>query len=360
MSSHARTEFFRRARRLIFTGVLPLLFPSPALSAPERAELFPGEKNTARVVVVHDERALEALTPRPEIIRDMVRHGLTLLTRQPDERAAWRALVSTQDIIGLKVHAAPGANSGTRPAVAAAVIESLRDAGVPPRQIVIWDKRWADLQAAGFDTLAARYGARATASLETGYDEKSFYESALAGQPVWGDLEFGRKGDGIGRRSFVTTLLTKQITKVVNLTPLFNHNVTGVSGSLTTLALASVDNTVRFEAHFERLAQAVPEIYALPAVGDRAVLHIVDALLCQYQGEERALLHYSAALKQLRFSRDPVALDVLSLEELERQRRLAGILLSSANTNLMELYRNAALLELGVSERGRIRVETVR
>src|SRR2546430_10094570 len=34
-------------------------------------------------------------------------------------------------------------------------------------------------------------------------------------------------------------------------------------------------------------------------------------------------LHFSATLNQLRFSRDPVALDVLSLAELDRQRQAA-------------------------------------
>ncbi|MBI5774385.1 MAG: DUF362 domain-containing protein [Verrucomicrobia bacterium] len=360
MSSNAPPSFPRHARQFIWAGGLALFIALLAAAAPEKFEVHPGEVSSARVVIVQDSRALEALSPRPEIIRDMVRRGLLHFTRESTEAAAWRSLLSTQDVVGLKVHAAPGANSGTRPAVVAAVIESLRDFGVPPRQIVIWDKRLADLKSSGFDTLAKRYGARVAASLETGYDEKNFYDSALPGQPVFGDLEFGRSAANVGRRSFVTKLLTKKITKIINLTPLFNHNLTGVSGSLSTLALASVDNTIRFESHFSRVAQAVPEIYALPAVGEHVALHIVDALLCQYQGEERALLHYSAALNQLRFSNDPVALDVLSLEELDRQRRAANIYLTSGNTNLMELYRNAALLELGVSERARIRVEEAR
>ena len=53
------------------------------------------------------------------------------------------------------------------------------------------------------------------------------------------------------------------------------------------------------------------------------VLNITDALICQYEGGERGLLHYSATLNELRFSRDPVALDVLSIQELDRQRQLA-------------------------------------
>ena len=68
------------------------------------------------------------------------------------------------------------------------------------------------------------------------------------------------------------------------------------------------------------------------------------------------LLHYSKILNELRFSKDPVALDVLSIQELEKQRRLAGM---SSRTNSMELFQNASLLELGTSDLQNIRVQIV-
>jgi len=137
------------------------------------------------------------------------------------------------------------------------------------------------------------------------------------------------------------------MTKIINITPMMNNNEVGVFGNLFSLADGSVDNFARFESDRDRLARAIPEIYALPSLSDRVVLNITDTLICQYQGEERSLLHYSAILNQLRFSRDPVALDVLSLKELDRQRQLAKV----PDLRLdPDLYNNAALLELGVSD----------
>jgi hypothetical protein len=101
----------------------------------------------------------------------------------------------------------------------------------------------------------------------------------------------------------------------------------------------------------------VPEIYALPILGDRVVLNIVDALICQYEGGERGLLHYSVMLNQLRFSRDPVALDILSIQELDRQRQLTKAPTVKPN---LDLYNNGALLELGVSDIKKIQVEMVK
>ena len=115
----------------------------------------------------------------------------------------------------------------------------------------------------------------------------AFYDTALLEkQLVWGDHDFGKNTETAGRRSYVSNLITHRLTKIINVTPLLNHNLAGVSGNLFTLAMDSVDNTIRFESSPDHLAQAVPEIYALESVGDKVVLNIVDALVCQYQGEE--------------------------------------------------------------------------
>ena len=87
--------------------------------------------------------------------------------------------------------------------------------------------------------------------------------------------------------------------------------------------------------------------------GERVVLSVVDALICQYEGQQQGLLHYSTVLNQLRFSRDPVALDVLSLDEINHQQQLAGV--PATNTN-MDMFNNASLLEIGVSDTNRIDV----
>ncbi len=311
---------------------------------------------TARVVIVEDSFATEAFRPRANRVQIMVNAGVTNLARTADLKSAWLSLVSPRDTVGIKVFSAPGPNSGTRPAVVSAIIEGLLSAGLPPRRIVIWDTRLTDLLLAGFSDVAKKYGVRLTSSTQAGYDEKVYYEKPFVGNPVWGDLEFGRKGPGIGRNSYFSKLLTKEISKIINVTPLLNHDLAGVSGTLYGLAMASTDNIGRFESDPDRLAVAVPEIYGTTNLHDHVVLNITDALICQYEGGERGLLHYSTALNQLRFSKDPVALDVLSIDELERQRKAADAPAIKINR---ELYSNASLLELGVSDLKKISVEKV-
>jgi len=289
----------------------------------------------------------------------MLNRGLATMTGKPAPAAAWRTLVSTQDIVGIKVYSSPGPNSGTRVAVAGGVVEGLLAAKIPSTNIIVWDKQAEDLRQAGFFELSTRYGIRVEGSAAGGYDETNFYtpEKPILGQLLWGDFEFGREGESIGRKSFVSKLVSKGMTKIINIPPLLNHYRAGVSGNLYSLAMGSVDNTMRFEVDSERLAAAVPEIYALPALSDRVVLNIVDALICQYEGEHSIRLHRSATLNELRFSTDPVALDVLSLQELNRQRQAVSL---PASTNRFELFPNASELELGVSDPNNIEVERLK
>jgi hypothetical protein len=318
---------------------------SPGSSAP-----------TARVLTVFNPEAIDAFVPRPAIVKEMVDRGITNFTHKAAVPEAWLSLVSTQDVVGIKVYSLPGKNSGTRAAVVAGVIEGLLKAGLPPKHIVIWDKQTTDLRLAEYFDLADRYGVVVAGSAQAGFDPTNSYESAIIGSLVWGDVEFGLKGLGIGRKSFVSKLVSQEITKIINIPPLLNHNLAGVAGNLYSLAVGSVDNVARFETDPGRLATAVPEIYALPALSDHVVLNIVDALICQYEGGEHSYLHYSATLNELRFSKDPLALDVLSLQELDKQRTAATAPVLKPN---LELYSNAALLELGVNDLKRIQVERI-
>jgi len=338
-------------RSLLF---LLLLLPQLLVAQPSD---FSQPTNTALVVIVQDANATDAFRPREDHVQTMVRRGIIRLTGEKDLREAWLSLVGTQDVIGLKVSSKPGDSSGTRPAVVAAVARGLIAAGVPSRQIIIWDRHEATLRDAGFVSLAEELRVRCAASTAAGWDETNAYDTPLIGNPVFGDLEFEKKGEGVGRKSHVSKLVTSEITKIISITPMLNHATAGVCGHLYGLAMDSVDNVLRFADDPGRLAQAVPEICALPVLGDRVALNITDALICQYEGGQKGLLHYSTMLNQLRFSRDPVALDVLSIKELDVQRRKGKSPNFRPN---VELYRNAALLELGIADPTRIRIETLR
>ncbi len=336
---------------LVGVGLLTAGWGGEAVGANgERGALAP----RARVVVVRDAAATEQFLPQAATVAEMVSRGVTRLTGQTDVAAAWRSLVSTQDVVGIKVMSRPGPISGTRPEVVAAVVQGLKGAGVPAAQIVVWDLRLEDLRAAGYCELAERHGIRVAGSVESGWDESVFLERPLLGALVYGDLEFGRQGPRVGRRSHGSKLVVSGMTRIISIAPLLNHNLVGVSGHLVGLALGSVDNTHRFETSPGELPLVVGDIIEAVGITDRLALGITDALLAQYQGDKRPLLHYSAVVNEVWFSKDVVALDVLALQELENQRQAAGIAQTRVDSSL---YENATVMDLGVSDRRLMDVE---
>ena len=321
------------------------------------ADDVPGPPVRARVVQVENPGATVDFLPQPAVVQEMLRRGMLQWTGKADLKAAWLSVVSPTDVVGLKVFSHPGANSGTRPAVVEAVIQGLLLAGIPSTNIIIWDKLLLDLRLAGFTDLATQYHVRLAGSLEAGFDESVRYTNSLLGSLISGDLDFDLHGATSGRYSYVSKLLTSNMTKIISIAPLLNHNLAGISGHLYSASMGSVDNTGRFEVAAGRLAVAVPEIYAMRAVGDKVALDITDALICQYQGEETSMLHYSTELNQIWISKDPVALDSLAVAELDRERQDKGI---ESHGDNPELFQNAVLLQLGVSDPAKIKLEVVK
>ena len=324
-------------------------FPPPATNA------------AVRVVVLSGDNLLDAFLPNDDRVDAAFNRGLTFFTRTAGVGAAWRSLVATNEVVGIKVFSEPGPLSGTRPAVVAAIVRGLLAAGLPPEHVIIWDRHAGDLRAAGFFRLGAQLGVRVAGAAEAGYDTNSFYlpDSPITGQLVWGDLEFGRtnKDFSIGKKSYVSKLVSRELTKIISVAPLLNENSAGVCGHFFSLALGSLDNTRRFAGDADRLAVALPEIDALPVIGDRVVLHVTDALLAQYQGGPAGYLQFSTVRNELWFSHDPVALDTLALKELQRERRRAGVPEPPMN---YAIYTNACLLQLGVNDPARIQVARIK
>lgn len=308
----------------------------------------PGTGSAPRVVIAQGDHLLNAFLPDEARVESVFNVGLLHFTSTTSVAAAWRRLVATNDTVGIKVFSEPGPLSGTRPAVVAAVVHGLLAAGLPPQKIIIWDKHADDLTMAGFTRLGRTLGVRVAGAADSGYDANTFYlpDSPVIGTLAWGDLEFGQTNSDTGKKSFVSKLVSQQVTKIISVAPLINENDASLCGHFFSLALGSVDNARRFEGNPDRLATALPELIALPSLGDHVALYITDALLGQYQGGPAGYLQYSTELDQIWFSHDPVALDMLSLRELARERRNAGVIGFPVN---FEIYTNAALLQLGTA-----------
>jgi hypothetical protein len=284
-------------------------------------------------------------------IRQMVQTGLQTLTGQPTPAAAWLCLVATNDIVGIKVATQAGPLLASHRAVVDALVAGLQQAGVPATNIWVWDRDPAKFRLAGYGTTGMVH--EAAVLNDTGWDADRFYENKIVGRLIWGDLLFGRTAEPISTRSHLPRLLTRTVTKLINVPVLRAHDGTAVAGCLHNLSLGLVDNARRFEDPGPVTDQAIAEINALSAVRGKTVLHVLDALVGGYAGGDTFKPRYGWECGRLYFSTDPVALDSLALDLIEAKRREAGL---SSLADRARCLGVAGRLGLGQADRQHINV----
>ncbi len=283
------------------------------------------------VAVAHDPRAMEGFDENAAVTRRMVDALARTVTGCSDTRAAWREFAGTDTRVGIKVTAAGGPYFSTRRGVVAAVIAGLRDAGV--REIIVWDKNSADLRAAGFT--AQRLGCEVRAiDPPHGWDRDTSFQAPVLGKLIWGDLLFSEKinprkiaasaDDLLSSKSHLATILSRDVPRFINVAALSDEPGCGVAGTLHSAVIGNLDNWRRFTTRGEGGASAITDCYADVRLGGKCVLHILDALAFTYAGGTSGSPQNSAVHNTLYASRDPVALDSLGLELLEKWRKRAS------------------------------------
>ncbi len=278
-------------------------------------------------------------------VRVAIDTGICKLTGASDITNAWKHFLNTNDVLGIKVFTKPGPVCGTRVGLVGALVSSIIASGILPNtNIIIWDHNKVDLTNAGFLNLEKKWGIQVLDVLQTGYDTNVFYENPIVGNLNWGDVEFGLSPENTSRKSRVTRILSQKVTRLFLITPLVYHPRFGICGHLYHLGLQSVDNTQRFIRDQDTFAIAIPEICAIEQIGDKLALCITDALLCQYEGGPTGQPHYVVPLNQIWIGTDPIATDLLGLQQIQKVRQKMGLPLIKRS---LQLWENASLLQLG-------------
>ena len=278
----------------------------------------------SRVVLVRDPSAVNGFKFDAAKVRVMVATGMKTLTGKPDEVAAWRVFVSSNDVVGIKVNTIGAPLQVTRHEVVDAITDGLQSAGVASTNIIVWDRFALKMSDGGYKINRDGPGPRVLSVVpDTGYDPKVFYESKLVGKLIWGDMGFGAT-ELLSTKSHLPNLLTHTITKLINVPVLMDHDLCGLMGCLYNVSLGAVDNTRRFDA-MQIGSTAPAEICAIPFVRSKLVLDIADALIGGYAGGPAFKPQYSWPYGGLYFSRDPVAVDALCLELIAAQRKAAHV-----------------------------------
>lgn len=289
-----------------------------ALKVPRTKDSMPG-RYPGKVIVCRNENSVVNDTPDEAAAYQMVASSMLALTGSRKLNRAWRKFVSKRDIIGLKVNPIGGKLLSTSHAVTKAVIKQLEEAGIPRKNIVIWDRRGEDLASAGFTK--ENYPDIRILSTEYVDEKGSFYDSTgkLYGESnidkdhyFYADVEMEYDAYTMpyminsGKYSYFSKIVTQEVTKIINI-PVLKNAGASVTCCMKNLAFGSISNTSRL--HQKLWHQTCAYVCAFPHLRDKVVLNIVDGLRGCFEGGPGANPQYICDYKVVLAGSDPVAVD---------------------------------------------------
>lgn len=278
--------------------------------------LFPG-----RVIETFHSKAFTNHRVNQAAVREMLDKGMSALTGDASPKDAWARFFDKSDIVGLKVNPSGTPPTTTQIGLVREVIRSLNAVGVPNAQIVVWDRNSPQLEVNGYHLLVPP-GVRVI-----GLDQEWVADGVTHGgydRNVYCEMDcFGERET----RSYIGRLVSQEFTKIINLPVMKEHNASGVTGCLKNLAYGSYNNVARTHVPPKTFTSPVIAVMCNSTpIRTRAVLHIMDALRAVYHSGPFAWNpEFQWEANTLFMGTDPVAIDRIELETVEKKRRAVGV-----------------------------------
>jgi len=216
--------------------------------------------------------------------------------------SAWKKVVRPGEVVGLKVNGLSGVGMTTSVLLVESICERLREAGIAQKDIVIWDRLNTDLESAGFRINSRPDRIRAIGNDTLGYED----ELAIYGS--------------VGSRLAKT--LTQVCDAVINLPVLKDHGIAGVTIALKNM-FGAIHNPNKY--HINVGDPYIADVNMLPPIRQKVRLHICDATTAQYEGGPSFKPQWTWPFNGLLVSTDPVALDSVGWQILEKKRAEKGV-----------------------------------
>jgi uncharacterized protein (DUF362 family) len=320
-----RREFLRRMM-LGGTGcsLLPIDLLGTILTESERASqpvpLHPGMGMPGpfpgKVVEVKSPSAIIENLVNATVVQKMIEKGMTELTGAPSSLRAWQTLFNNDDIVGIKINASGVPGCVSSPEIINEVIGSLGDVGVPPHNIFLYERFADQIDRAGYRAYVSSnvniVGIEAQRQDSKGYDKSIYLDRDFFGEDE--------------TRSYLAKLVTSQLTKIINIPCLKDHDAAGVTGCLKNIAYGSFNNVARSHKFPTTHTKTfIGQLANVEPLRSKTVLQIMDGLRGIYHGgpfaPNQKYLWFPGLIY---FGTDPVAIDRIELQIIEAKRREVG------------------------------------
>lgn len=330
-----------------------------------------------RVVSLRSPRCLDeaGVVVDAEVVREMMDRGMRALTGEATTLGAWRRFFEPGDVVGIKVNAGGVPHVVSNPAIVAETCRQLMAVGVPPSQIVVFERFQNQLDGIGYpahlpegvEVFAPEAGNRRMEN--RAYDPETYVEVDFFGEE--------------DTRSNMMRLVSQRLTKIVNIPNMKDHGATGATGCLKNVAYGCFSNVARSHSRGQTHTRtAVGTFASVEPLRSRCVLQIMDGIHAVWHGGPFAkTTRFVFHPRRILFGTDPVAIDRLLLDVIDEKRKAEGAVSiwdrspkylkfgdagsrdSDPNVNILIRepghVEYASRLGLGIADLARIRVEEV-
>ena len=310
---------------------LPHYKPSP-LGMPG---LFPG-----RVVEIRNPNAIVRNRVSQNIVSRMIEQAMKELTGEKSARDSWAKFVQPKDVVGIKINPSGAPACCSSPEIVREIISAVQSVGVPARNIAVYDRYSYEIDIGSYQVLLPP-GVRIV-GIQEAFAAGGAYEPT-----IYCDANFFGEWE---TRSYMASIVAHELTKIINVPTMKDHSASGVTGALKNLAYGTFNNVAR--------THRAPHSFTNPVIGlmctveplrSKSVLHIMDGMRQVWHGGP--LTQVQDFIDQtgiLLAATDPVAMDTIELEAIEKKRQEKGapsLWLHDANSitaDGSEFYHNAS------------------
>jgi uncharacterized protein (DUF362 family) len=224
-----------------------------------------------------------------------------LLATGKDPVEFLKSKVKPSDTVGLKLNCLAGRPLAPRRELVEALVDLLAKAGVVPEHVLVFERADRELLRAGFEIRGEGkgYGCLGT----NGDYEREVEESYSVG-------------------SCFSTILTRKVTKLINVGVLKDHDLAGVSVGLKNY-YGVIHNPNKY--HTNNCSPYVAHLAAHPHIRDKHILTVVDAAVLQYHGGPAYRPDKTLPFNAVASSADLVACDAWGFNEIEKARKAKGM-----------------------------------
>jgi len=274
--------------------------------------LYPG-----RVVEITDSRAIVNNRVSQPVIQKMLERALRELTGVKDIREAWSKFVEPRDIVGIKINPSGAPACCSSPEIVREIVAGVNSAGVPLQNIHVYDRYAYEIDVGSYQTLVP-LGVRVVGVEDRKLDRSGYDSNIFCEANFFGEWE---------TRSYMASIVSSDLTKIINVPTMKDHSAAGVTGCLKNLGYGTFNNVDRSHRRpFSFTDPLIGVMCSVEPLRSKAVLHIMDGMRMLWHGgplNQNPKFIFPAGI--LMVGTDPVAMDTIELDKIESKRNKEGV-----------------------------------